>query len=376
MGPKAKLVCSRLWGVSGVALAAAMLIWTFRTTELERVGELLAPIGVAGVLILVPQLAALLLESLGWKLVFASMGRCVPTLGLLRVRVAAEAMAQTLPCGVVLSESVKPLLLKRLCHLPFEACLAGMAARKWLLVGSQSVYVITFAICGFGALAGISTAVVGGASLPYLVLGAAVLLLSIAAGGWLLMQSGQVATAVYELCLRIPISKLRVSLAGSRARFAQMDEELRAFFRLAFSSPLPMLAFLGGWLLETLETALILALLGVSLPLSSVGSMEVALSFVRSVVFVVPAGLGVQDVGYVTFIQALGVPDALHVAAAFLILKRAKEVVWAAFGYCVLAIELRAPRLVQPAGTLRPDAGAVKEQKALLPNSFRAATGL
>jgi uncharacterized membrane protein YbhN (UPF0104 family) len=57
----------------------------------------------------------------------------------------------------------------------------------------------------------------------------------------------------------------------------------------------------------------------------------------------VPAGLGVQDVSYLAFLRALGVPDALNVAAAFLLLKRAKECFWAAVGYAILAFDLRVP---------------------------------
>jgi hypothetical protein len=54
-----------------------------------------------------------------------------------------------------------------------------------------------------------------------------------------------------------------------------------------------------------------------------------------------PAGLGVQDLGYLTFLRALQVPDVLNVAAAFLLLKRSKECFWAVVGYVVLALELR-----------------------------------
>jgi uncharacterized membrane protein YbhN (UPF0104 family) len=55
----------------------------------------------------------------------------------------------------------------------------------------------------------------------------------------------------------------------------------------------------------------------------------------------VPAGLGIQDASYVAFLRALHVPDALNVAAAFLLLKRSKEIFWAICGYVVLAVELR-----------------------------------
>ncbi len=49
----------------------------------------------------------------------------------------------------------------------------------------------------------------------------------------------------------------------------------------------------------------------------AVASVEVMLSFLKNVLFVIPSGIGVQDVGYVSCLTALGVPDALTVGAAF-----------------------------------------------------------
>jgi hypothetical protein len=71
------------------------------------------------------------------------------------------------------------------------------------------------------------------------------------------------------------------------------------------------------------------------------------LSFLKNVLFILPAGIGVQDVGYVSCLAALGVPDALDVGAAFSVLKRGKELFWASFGYWLLASEAR-PAAITP----------------------------
>jgi uncharacterized protein (TIRG00374 family) len=112
----------------------------------------------------------------------------------------------------------------------------------------------------------------------------------------------------------------------------------------------PALLFLGGWLLESLETWLILRLLGIELGFVEVASFEVLLSFLRNVLFVLPAGLGVQDLGYVTFLAALGVPDAVNAGAAFVVLKRTKELFWIGVGYTLLGFELKPPKAVETAG--------------------------
>ena len=94
-----------------------------------------------------------------------------------------------------------------------------------------------------------------------------------------------------------------------------------------------MLLYLGAWLVRALETLLFLRLLGVQLPLASAMVMETALILLRSLAVPVPAGLGVQDVGYVLSLRALGVADATTVGTAFVVLKRGKDVVWILAGF-------------------------------------------
>lgn len=329
--------------VLGLSLAAGTLVWTFRGTEPERVAMLLAQVGGAGVLIVVPQLLSLLVESFGWGLAFQGMGRRFPLGGLFRARLATEALAQTLPMGVVFCESMKPLLLARACGAELPTSLAGMAARKWLLVGSQSLYVGGFAVLAWSALSQVSSSVLGSPGLPHALLLAAGVLFALASASYALLAHGRAARRLHGLLSRLPWRWLRSRLAPLEARFSHTDAELEAFFATAFRSPLPLLAFLAGWLLEAVDTLLILTLLGVHLPWSTVGALEVSASFLRNVAFMVPAGLGIQDMSYLAFLRALGVPDALNVAAAFLVLKRSKELFWAACGYVVLALELRAP---------------------------------
>ncbi len=317
------------------------MLWSFRDAEPHRVVTLLARVGGAGVLIVLPQLLSLFIESVGWRLAFEGMGRRLPVLGLFRARLATEALAQTLPMGVVFCESLKPVLLARSCGADLSTSLAGMAARKWLLMSSQSLYVGGFALLAWPMLTSISNGVLGSHGLPYVLLGAAGLLLALATGSYVLLAQGRVAARVHALLTRLPSTWLRTRLVPLEARFAQTDGQLRAFFATAWCSPLPLLAFLTGWLLEAVDTALILYLLGVHLPWTTVGALEVSASFVRNVAFVVPAGLGVQDLSYLAFLRALNVADAVNVTAAFLLLKRSKECFWAVCGYATLAFDLR-----------------------------------
>src|SRR5262249_10214575 len=91
------------------------------------------------------------------------------------------------------------------------------------------------------------------------------------------------------------------------------------------------------WLTEAFETFLILALLGAGLAYPQALACESAASLVRAAAFFVPSGMGLQDGAYVGLLQAMGVPDALACATAFVVLKRTKELVWIAVGYALLS---------------------------------------
>lgn len=337
-----------------------MLTWTFRDVDFVRVRLLLGNIGSAGLAaLLLPMGASLFIESVGWAWAFQSFGRPVRLLGLFRVRVTSEALAMTLPAGMLFCESMKPFLLARHCGLATEPSIAGMAARKYLLLVSQAVYITSFAVLGAPFLETAGAALFGRPGLSYVVLGAGLLVGLAALGCAMTLHRGRIAERVLGALSRLPLRQLLDGLRGSKGRFTGTDSELREFFRGSLvTASLPALAFFCGWLLEALETYLILRLLGVELPFVAVASFEVALSFVRHVTFVLPAGVGVQDLGYVAFLRALGVSDPLVVGAAFVLLKRAKECTWAVLGFALLSSDLRAAPTVPTSGRsgLRVDA--------------------
>ncbi len=125
-------------------------------------------------------------------------------------------------------------------------------------------------------------------------------------------------------------------------RFQRADAHLLDFFeRERGALALPMLLYSVGWLVRGVETFVFLRLLGVDVSLATALVVETAIIVVRSVAVPVPAGLGVQDVGYVLCLNALGVPDAMTVGTAFILLKRGKDLFWILLGFGLLAIGRR-----------------------------------
>lgn len=325
-----------------VAVALVLFAQVFRDADTGTIGRLLFGVGAGGVgLLLLPQLAALLVETLGWKLTFRAGGTPVRLAPLLRVRVASEALAQSLPLGVAFAESIKPLLLGRHCGVAVDRSLAGMTARKVLMVIAQSAYVVGLAGLGFAGLEGASRAGLGVPHLGWLALGSGTLLGVAGVACALLLRRSRIAEVAFALLRRLPSSRLRTSVLLRERAFASTDGAVSALFE---SDPrelcVPVLFYLGGWLLEAFETWLILSMLGAEPSFLAVGSIEVVVSLIRNVVFVVPAGLGVQDLGYAACFAAFGIPEAVSTSAAFAVLKRGKELLWIALGYALLGSDL------------------------------------
>src|SRR5262249_6081423 len=80
------------------------------------------------------------------------------------------------------------------------------------------------------------------------------------------------------------------------------------------------------WLVEAAEALVILRLLGVDISFAAVLAFEVVVALLRSLAFMVPAGLGVQDAGYVAFFAAFGIPDAATLGFALVLINRVKEI--------------------------------------------------
>jgi glycosyltransferase 2 family protein len=323
-------------------LSCGVLFWTFRDVRLQDVASLLARLGPLGaVWVLLPQLLSASLETAGWRLSFSENRPAF--LALLRVRLGTECAAACLPAGVVWAESLKLPLLVRGLGQSVESAVCAIAARKYLLLTSQSLYISIAAVFGWAALAYASSGVLGSDVLPVVVLVSGVVVGGAGLGVRVLLSQGAPAVRLRRLLARAPFAFVRRAVVARSQSFVDTDGRLQRFFGLPLGREAVMTAwFLGGWFVEAVETYLILRLLGVELDFFAVASFEVTLALLRSLVFVVPAGLGVQDAGYVLFLHALGVPDATTTGAAFSLVKRAKELTFAAFGLALLSSDLGA----------------------------------
>jgi uncharacterized membrane protein YbhN (UPF0104 family) len=131
-------------------------------------------------------------------------------------------------------------------------------------------------------------------------------------------------------------------LERNALRFQRTDDALARYFQKPWGLVPSVLLYMLGWFVRSLETFLFLRLLGADAPLTAAMVIETALILVRALAVPVPAGLGVQDLGYVLSLKALGVPDPTTLGAAFVLLKRGKDVFWIAAGFLLLGLGRRA----------------------------------
>jgi glycosyltransferase 2 family protein len=318
-----------------VLAAGALLLKAFAGIDGAAALRAVAGAGRLAPFALVPFALAMTLDATGIRLLLAALGRKVPVGRLLAIRIATEALHLTAPAGFVVADSATAALLDARCGVPVAEGAVIAIARKWLVTRSHAAYIVLGAVCGAGALGGVSSRVLGGHWLAWAVAASALapLSISMALGAGF---RGQPAIVRLQSALgKLPWRAVRERVSQWRRGAVLVDGHLARIGAATTATRLATLTYFGSWLVEAFETALILRLVGGPLDLRLALAAEVGVSLVRSVGNVAPAGLGVQDAGYAVLFEALGIPAPT--TAAFVLLKRGKELVWIATGYAILA---------------------------------------
>jgi glycosyltransferase 2 family protein len=321
------------------ALCVAMLVRSFQSTDLSHMGAVLGSIGPWVLLLAVPFAVAQALDTEAWRRILARLGHPVGLVELYPIRVALEAMTTSLPAGVVVAESVAPRLLA--AHaVPPSTTVAGAGARRWLTMRSHSIYVALGALAGFLTLRHVEN--VPWARLgPWVVLASALLPLGASFAVSLTLGSGSRVSRLHAWLSRVPFEPFRGWLDRKRHAFAATDRGFATLAHDAGSFVGPTALLVLAWLGESVEAYVFMRLAGADLSLLQIVSFEAGLSVLRSAWFFAPAGLGAQDLGYLGVLHMLGVPDASAVGAAFLMLKRGRELAWIVMGYAWMGLETR-----------------------------------
>ena len=313
-----------------VVLSAALFVRVLWVADLRNVAGLLADVGPLALLAVVPYGVAVTLDTAGWAAILRGLEARVATWRLLRLRLSTEAVQLSFPGGPILAEGLKVWFLSRTFGVAIPEGSASLAVKKTLQIGTEGVYLLTAAVVAGSALP-------EGSGLRVVLFGLGILATLVSAGMIAVLLSGRVAERLFRLLRRVPVARVQTWMIAREVAFMDTDQHVRAVLQ----SHVPGLAvaflwILAGWFAEAGETWVLLKLLGIDLSFAAVLAFEPVVSFARSAAFFIPAGLGVQDAGYMAFLRQAGTPDAVNRAAAFVLLKRFKEVVWIAIGWILL----------------------------------------
>jgi hypothetical protein len=312
-------------------VAALALLQFVRSVDLAGVGALLGAVGPFAPLALLPFALQTILESGSWRLLLARLGHHVKRGTSLRVTLGAEAIRMCLPGGTAIADGLRPVLFRRHGGVPLSDGTSALVVRKLCHLGSQGVYLALGAALGAALLERWATQM--GELGRFLPAASFALAAALTAGAVLLglmLFHGSLASRAERFLTRLTRGRLSSFLEVRRASYGTLDARLRMLLGHHSAAILWNAATaLAGWLLEALETFLILWLLRAPLGWGEALALEASVSVIRALAFAVPGGLGVQDLSYHAGLQmAVGEPAAV----SFVLLKRARDVFWIVTG--------------------------------------------
>jgi hypothetical protein len=319
-----------------VLCAGTVLYRVFAQVDVRATLDAMARAGRFAPVALAPFLAGMAADAAGMGLLLGALGRPVGLSKVLPIRIATEALHMTAPAGFVVADAAAAGLLDAQCAVPVSDGAILAVARKWLVMRAHALYIALGAVVGAGSLAVLSSRWSGRPQLAVpLALGLALvpLTLSLIVGAGF-GQRGVLAR-LQVAAASLPWASVRARVARWHGRAVACDAQMSKVGSARRETLLATLCFLGCWLAEAVETALLLWLVGGPFNLPLAMAIETGVSLLRSIANIAPAGLGVQEAGYATLLTGAGV--GVDTAAAFVLLKRCKELFWIAGGYALLA---------------------------------------
>lgn len=307
----------------------------FAGLSLEALERVLREIGWLALLLILPGFLLTLTDGFGWLSCLAGRRRTISVRRMFALRIAGDAVCNSVPAGVAPGEGLRSVLARDRCGVPLDESLSACLLGRVTMGLAQLIFLFAVMI---PLLTGIADTIhpehLPGGTAGLLT---GTLLTTVFLAGPLLLFTGPRLSQLLRAVIRIPIRGIRTCAVRAAPSITRMDTLVRAFareHRADFWKS--VLLFFGGWMALGAESALILALLGVKAPLVTGFAMEAIISVLRMIFFFLPSAMGAAEVAYTTILVSLGIPDAVTMAAAFIALKRSREFLWVCIGYGTL----------------------------------------
>jgi glycosyltransferase 2 family protein len=322
--------------ILSLLLAAAMLCWLLSRVDWPATEHYLQRLGARAPLVLLPYLFVVACDTFGWQASFETPRR-MSVYMLWCIRVATDALANSLPAGMAVGETMKALLLRRVFGMPIADATANVLVSKFLLAIAQVIFLALGVALSARELARHSQSLIGRPGLEWFGALAALVFLAVLVSLAILVQRAVLARLLARL-RDVASPGWRARLARWEAPLARVDYGLRVVARMPPRQMVRSVAFfLVGWLCLGIENWVILSLLSPGVSVANAVSMEAVVSIVRVLFFFIPSAFGAQEVSYYALFKVYDVPAAESLAAAFMLTKRAKELCFTALGYLLLS---------------------------------------
>jgi glycosyltransferase 2 family protein len=300
-----------------VGIVAAFL--AFRGVDFALVENLLRDAGLLVLLMLLPKTLGSLAHAESFRRLLGAPRTTL--LHLWRTVLTSEALRLVMPLGPAFSETYSATSARRQVSASWESTIAALSAKKALVIATHGLWLGGFVVLGGSMIGAFGERLGVGSALSIVLSGCAIALLLIGA----FMLAPFVHDGLYARLLGIA-NRLSVAIRGREFSFAT-PRTLRA----------RQTAVAGGmialeWVTEFAESFIALWLVGIHITGFQAAFVELSGSLVRSLAFMVPGGLGVTDASYVGMLNAFTSSATLSAVAAFVALKRGKELVFVGIG--------------------------------------------
>ena len=304
----------------------AIFGWFVHRADPREIGATLGLLGWLAPLVLVPYAFVYAVDTWGWLFAF---GREFPASlsyrELFRIRWMGEAVNNVAPTAFIGGEAVKVYLLHKRGFSSSEVT-ASVVIGKTLQFLAHLLFLTMGAIASFQLLE---------KSLGSAMIVAILLVAGLVIGLFALQRHGLFAAAFALLDrMRIHWKKLE----EHRASLLRVDRRILEFYRTErghFWASL--VAFAGGWLLDTLEILLVAHLMGIPMSWLQALVIEAFIGVAKGIGILTPGAIGIQETGIVLLCRFAGLPEAFGIAYA--ILRRGREVLYAGAGWLMIFYE-------------------------------------
>jgi len=329
-----------------LALVAVVILGiSISRLDVGEVGGYLARLDASALLALVPFGIARIIDAAMFRSLLVMLGARSKFPTLFAIRLGTEAVSLSVIAGALVSEGVSPWLLARRSGIAGAITVAAQAGRKRAILMTHGILLGLGGLLGADPINNAAREMIGFAYVNWLMLAVSAVFITLAVLMGSLLQNGQMASRILALVRRIP--RVGAWLDERAHHFAATDDRLRAVADLPpFHSFAMVAGYLAVWAMDVVETWVIMRLLGAPISLVEALALETVVSVLKVAAFAVPGGLGVQDLGYASILVAMKLPGGTALAAAFVVLKRIKELIWIGAGYAALAALGFAPKAV------------------------------